>query len=59
MTFGFKMIDPLITSKLKEDTNSENLFRYSVLFNKVTGETTTLVENENGKSEDGNSPEPQ
>ena len=50
MKFGFKMLNPLITERLKEDTGSKELIRYSVLFNKMTGETTTEIENENGKS---------
>ena len=49
MTFGFKMIDPLITGKLLEDTGSKELIRYSILFDKKTGETETQLINENGQ----------
>lgn len=50
MTFGFTLIDPLITHKLKEDSGSENLKSFSILLEKKTGNVVQSIENENGKS---------
>lgn len=51
MNFGFKIINPLITPKLKEDTKSTDLRSFSVLLNKTTGHVEQEIENENGLSQ--------
>lgn len=50
MNFGFKAIAPLVTSRLLEDTGSEEIISFSLLLDKNTGKVSQQIENEKGKS---------
>jgi hypothetical protein len=50
MNFGFKMLNPLITSKLLEDSKSQELIKFSVLLDKTTEQVIQQIENEKGKN---------
>lgn len=50
MNFGFKVISPLITTRLMEDTGSLELFEFTILFDKIRGEISQQIENEKGRS---------
>ena len=48
---SYSFLAPIILPRVEKDAQSKNLKRYSVFFDRITGEVSQQVEDENGQRE--------